>query len=920
MTIKNKYDTINLTMKLTMKLTKGICKMNSTQRRTKVALVNNMDKKVLVEAKSERIEMKLNTENALASGLLIQRLTELYENPIEAAVRETVSNAIDAVMRETSGDRPTVRIYTPTNLNPVLKIKDNGVGMTYEDLKEIYSRYGASTKTDDLDQIGAYGLGAKSPLAYGNEFTVSSVKDGEKTKIIVAKEELTNYIRIIESGATDEPSGTTVSIPVDSNDIEEFAQQINNYKEIPMDKDLDLYINGKLVENKEFVLINDDVLIYDGAEKVYSRMWVKVEEITSLLYNMTAKEAAENINYVIGGWKYLTPSSRKSSYRRKSNGLVLELKAGIVGFNSSRDAILHNERYEVLENLVIDYVKSDSFFNQIVKVVNELNLDDFKKVLTRLLSGRRSSLFIENKKMSVKKVSSYSYSQTNSHIARNFNVGSFVHKETGYNFNDFLKNVPEQKNKEKTIVLRESKSSYNKAVSSELMYSELAYRTFEYSAVKDINDYMKDVFIEDKEDGHSLEVLMANLAIMVGETEERENSTLTFVTDVKDEKHVTKLRTGRKAIVRMVNKDNVIKNKLQYKSILVYTEFTENQIKNMIKNLDFGDMEVNVFEIETLLEKLKEHRAKNTSYTKREQKNLETSLYKYDLENNRYIYSLKESSDVIKEMDEEKEIFIIVSRDQYPAHKMAFIKNWICNDKELDESEFELYLSYGMHTAVDVEVIKGITENVLSSPMTEPAGRSKVYLETIYPNKAQSHPIKHSNDKASTSKLAFARMLCRMVNGNGEKVAQSIRLHLAREAEKISQLAKEKSINVPTKFLKGIEEFSKENFPEMKYTTYSDLYSGEMGYLYELLDEDQKELLTNVSITFFDKVLIKQADNVYKFTTEFRTLLPNGGYLTAIEEAYKGKETAYSKMIKAQINSYLEFMKELLEEMDKVEF
>ena len=43
---------------------------------------------------------------------------------------------------------------------------------TEEEVQEIYSRYGASTKTDDLDQIGAYGLGAKSPLAYGNEFTV----------------------------------------------------------------------------------------------------------------------------------------------------------------------------------------------------------------------------------------------------------------------------------------------------------------------------------------------------------------------------------------------------------------------------------------------------------------------------------------------------------------------------------------------------------------------------------------------------------------------------------------------------------------------------------------------------------------------------------------------------------------------------
>ena len=172
--------------------------MTLLQERSKVSQAKNIDKETLFAARTEKVEMTLNTDSALAQSLLIQRLTELYEDPIEATVRETVSNAIDAVSVATSGSEPEVHIYKPTSLNPVFTVKDNGVGMTYEDLKNVYSKYGASTKADDLEQIGAYGLGAKAPLSYGTEFTVTSVKDGEKTTVMVAREEMTNFIKIIK--------------------------------------------------------------------------------------------------------------------------------------------------------------------------------------------------------------------------------------------------------------------------------------------------------------------------------------------------------------------------------------------------------------------------------------------------------------------------------------------------------------------------------------------------------------------------------------------------------------------------------------------------------------------------------------------------------------------------------------------------
>ena len=264
--------------------------------RTKTA-VSKMNKEVLLAPKSERVEMTLNTASALTSGLLIQRLTELYENPIEASVRETVSNAIDAVSVMHSGARPMVSIEAPTILNPVLVVSDNGLGMSYEDLKEIYSKYGASTKTNDFNQVGAYGLGAKAPLAYGTEFTVTSTKDGVKTTIIVAKEELTNYIKIIDSVQTEELSGTTVSIPVSNEDIDKFVDYINNYEKYPMEKDIDFIINGKQKENSKYVLINNGIKIFQSEDEVITgRVWLRKAMAFPILTEYTVDDVMQKVD------------------------------------------------------------------------------------------------------------------------------------------------------------------------------------------------------------------------------------------------------------------------------------------------------------------------------------------------------------------------------------------------------------------------------------------------------------------------------------------------------------------------------------------------------------------------------------------------------------------------------------------------
>ena len=871
------------------------------RERTKLSQVNNMEKEVLLAAKAEKVEMTLNTDSALASGLLIQRLTELYEDPVEATVRETVSNAIDAVVKECSGDKPTVKIYSPTTLNPILIIKDNGVGMTYNDLKEIYSKYGASTKIDDLDQIGAYGLGAKAPLAYGNEFTVTSIKDGQKTTIIVAREEMTNFIKIVDSVITDEPSGTTVSIPVDNADIHRFQENIKKYEQIPFDKDIDLYINDKMVEENNYKLITDKVLIHDGKEKVYSRMWINKENIVNLITNLSINDIRESIKFVIGGWSYESPAGR-SRYYKRDNGIVVELKAGIVGFNSSRDAILENERYTTLENLVIDYIVSPQFINDLTQTISKLELKEFKKVVSELINNNRRYITIENGKIVIENTTRNNYNSYST-IPRTFDIEDFVHEETGFNFNDVLKNIP--KSEKQTIVIRERKDRYYKAAKNAIMDTNF-YPMFDTRNVSDINEEIDKILIEN-EVGHSLEVLMTNLATFIFDPKKTKNTKLTFITDIETEKQVKSLKSGRKSIVRMLNGNDELED---YTSILVYTQHSKSEIDKMLKGLEIEDMVgLKVSKVEDILESLKKYRSKYKATGRRKQENLSTSLYKYDT-------TKKQIKAVdVSEIDKNKKNLIVVTR-AVEKSRLRMMYAWFCNEYELTEDEADVYVSMGMHTAVDVDILTELTEYVMRDPKSDTAGRSKVYFDKIHDNEVKMNAI--NNNAVNSSEKAFMRLLTGVYRNCATRVAEIIEYKLEALYD-IAEVADFKMPKFPTKTLKSMGDYDFHSFSDM--STYSNwgLDENAIAHLLSLIDKDQYELLQNLISFTNDRRLVIDKEGNHK-------LVYHGAVdpirKETVSEVYKNQNvsTSYSKLVKLQTEAQLEFAKSVIEQMELVEF
>ncbi len=168
-----------------------------------------------------RIRNSAKAFNILSSGL--------YANKIRAIVRELSCNAVDSHTAAGKADTP-FDVHLPNSLEPYFSIRDYGIGLTHEQVTNIYTTYFESTKTDSNEFIGALGLGSKSPFSYTDNFTVTAIKDGRKgiyTAFI--NEAGVPSIASMMQESTDEPSGVEVKFSVNERyDFDKFRQEARN--------------------------------------------------------------------------------------------------------------------------------------------------------------------------------------------------------------------------------------------------------------------------------------------------------------------------------------------------------------------------------------------------------------------------------------------------------------------------------------------------------------------------------------------------------------------------------------------------------------------------------------------------------------------------------------------------------------------
>jgi len=172
----------------------------------------------------------------------------IYKDKILAVVREVCCNAYDAHVAAGKKSVP-IHIKMPTWNDPSFAVDDEGTGIDPSQITSIYLSYGKSTKTSSNDQIGALGLGCKSPLAYTkNSFIIKNRWNGT---------EYTYFIYLNERGIP--AMSKTSEMPVSE------ANRLRDEKGQRAVKDFGLTV--------EFAVRKDDTHVFRSRVQRFFRYW-----------------------------------------------------------------------------------------------------------------------------------------------------------------------------------------------------------------------------------------------------------------------------------------------------------------------------------------------------------------------------------------------------------------------------------------------------------------------------------------------------------------------------------------------------------------------------------------------------------------------------------------------------------------------
>ena len=123
--------------------------------------------------------MKLDSDS---QAMIFQMFTGgLYSDPVGTVIREITSNCFDShVEAEVDSKKVPVIVRLGKDLSGHhMSFIDKGMGMSPDRVINIYGTYFKSTKRSSNNQIGGFGLGGKTPLAYAESFYVITVSSKE---------------------------------------------------------------------------------------------------------------------------------------------------------------------------------------------------------------------------------------------------------------------------------------------------------------------------------------------------------------------------------------------------------------------------------------------------------------------------------------------------------------------------------------------------------------------------------------------------------------------------------------------------------------------------------------------------------------------------------------------------------------------
>lgn len=152
-------------------------------------------------------------------------ISGLYADKIGCLIRELSTNAWDAHLAIGKGETP-FDVNLPTVFYPTFRVRDYGVSMSHEQVMRLMTTVFDSSKAGTNTQVGAFGLGSKSPFALVDTFSLNVVKDGEKRMYSAfIKQDGVPTLALLGREETTEPQGVEFTLTIDQKDIRAFKER-----------------------------------------------------------------------------------------------------------------------------------------------------------------------------------------------------------------------------------------------------------------------------------------------------------------------------------------------------------------------------------------------------------------------------------------------------------------------------------------------------------------------------------------------------------------------------------------------------------------------------------------------------------------------------------------------------------------------
>jgi hypothetical protein len=296
-------------------------------------------------ASQDTVEMSLDLDSA---QVLMQMLSKsLYSDAIGSTVRECASNALDSHRRAGVTDPIIVGLQqTGGSSSWEFTVEDFGIGLDADDVENIISKYGKSTKRNSTTELGMMGLGFKAPLAYSSSFYFTCRKNGMERKYMMYEGEETNSIDLLYEKQTLGRNGVKITIPVKYGDrldfITKIKEQLAYFESVYFNVDgIDNNFKIHRAEHYQVSELCNDSYIHVCLDNVYYPLDLTKFDLTDKKGN-TFKRLGGNIGlrFSLTDGLFPTPNRESLRYTQEAKQIIknkIELIANelMVKYNTS---------------------------------------------------------------------------------------------------------------------------------------------------------------------------------------------------------------------------------------------------------------------------------------------------------------------------------------------------------------------------------------------------------------------------------------------------------------------------------------------------------------------------------------------------------------------------------------------------------